>query len=109
MDTLAQAFGVFVAATIGASGLYIVANELHWCEYGRTTLFFFALYQFFFASTRALVLFDVWNRDEVAQLNIIGSAVFLSILINLIGVHWLWHRSDAGKRAKRLQLERMPR
>lgn len=98
MNDLAQLFGLVMVAAVGAAGLFIVANELHWCDYGRATLFWFAMYQWFFAATRALLLFDVIGREMALIINTIGASVFLSILLNLIVIHVLWHRSGLAQK-----------
>lgn len=92
-----QVVGIFLAAAVGSLGLYITANELHFCHYGRLTLFWFSIWQFWFAAMRAFVLFDVMNRETSITLNILSNAVFVAALINLIVVHAMWHRSGLSQ------------
>lgn len=100
MSEAAQIIGIVIAAMIGSAGLFIVASELHWCAYGRATLFWFAAYQFYFAGTRTFVMMDVVDREGAYILNVMGGAVFLTLLLNLIVIHWMWHRTSVSKRGR---------
>lgn len=91
-----QVTGIFLAAAVGSLGLYITANELHFCRYGRTTLWLFSAWQFWFAFTRAIVLFDMLGREDAFTLNIISNAVFVAALLNLIVIHAMWHKAEKG-------------
>lgn len=100
MTEAAQLTGAFIAAGIGAAGMFIVASELHWCAYGRATLFWFATYQWFFAMTRLFGALDIVSRETQYTINTLGSAAFLALMLNLIVIHWMWHRTAISKKGE---------
>ena len=90
-DTL-QIIGSFFIALTGATALYVVADKMRWCVYGRWITAVLAASQFVFVASR-LVYLAGWMSAEntIVASGMIAATVF-SIELNLVVMHHNWHK-----------------
>ena len=100
LTPIAQIIGVSIVAAIGFVALFVSANRFHWCAYGREIIAWFGVYQLCFAVTRLLRLYEFVSPDTAFAINTMTAGVFLSILVNLVVMHWMWHRAGLADPAE---------
>lgn len=93
MTEIAQLLGTGFIVGLGLLGLYTVAEHQRWCSYGRETLFWFAVSQFWFATWRTLGIFHLINGETQRAGTGLGAAITFAIILNLVILHVLWHRN----------------
>ena len=96
MNELTQIAGTLTIALAGALGLYIAADVLRFHSYGRDALRTFAIMQFWFVGGRIAFLLDIFSRPTSLQWSGLGGGVMLAILVNLIALHELEHRTGVA-------------
>ena len=89
---LLQIIGSFFIALTGATALYVVADKMRWCVYGRWITAVLAAAQFVFVASR-LVYLAGWMSAEttIVASGMIAATVF-SIELNLVVMHHNFHR-----------------
>ncbi len=90
--TMLQLMGTVALACVGALGLYVVANRLQWCTYGRQILAVLSAAQFYFVGIRIAFLAKVWEPHTTITMSGVGGLVLLAIIANLVFMHIQWHR-----------------
>jgi len=87
-----QITGSVFIALAGATILYVVADRMRWCTYGRWITGVIGVAQFVFVGSRIAYLAGWMSAENTIVASGIIAATVFTIELNLVVMHIRWHR-----------------
>lgn len=93
---MAQLFGT-VAIVLMALGLFDIGLSRRFCRYAREALVCTATFLFLVAGIRLLAQYEAISHVHAREVNGLLAIPFLAILLDVVYLHWVYHRGQRGR------------